>query len=376
MGRDERAQGQHGGLAGLVPGGQGGPVEVRASPGRPKVSTVLDTSSRSTPTEAQTSRRHSAPVPSGRPDKDRAAPSASVASGRSGSSACARAVDPGGRVTGLDLLAEMCRRGRDHARDCGLGNVGFVVAEMEAMPLPDESVDLVIFNGVVNLSARKMRALFECARVLRRGGGICLTDVTIDETRLPPQVLTHPAAWSGCAAGALAERTLLRSLHRVGLTRIQVQERHPLGIEDCARFPLFTAELLAIMRATIPAHDQDEIATCVTVTARKGSQDDAAGDFIASDEPGNQTAAPAVFDDMDEHLPTFDAGDRHCGDGLGGELRSWWDTIPPGTRTVVAVRDPSTKTDVPSLARMLGHTVELMTGADGALRVTIRVKGR
>jgi arsenite methyltransferase len=288
----------------------------------------------------------------------------------------ARAVGPGGRVAGLDLLAEMCRRGRDHARDCGLGNVEFVVAEMEAMPLADESVDLVISNGVINLSARKMRALFECARVLRQGGGICLTDVTIDEARLPPQVLTHPAAWSGCAAGALAERTLLRSLHRVGLTRIQVQERHPLGIEDCARFPLFTAELLAVMRATIPVHDQDEIATCVTVTAGKGSQDDAAADFIASDEPGNQTTAPAVLDDMDEHLPTFDAGDRHCGDGLGGELRSWWDAVPRGTRTVVAVRDPSTKTDVPSLARMLGHTVELMTEVDGVLRVTVRVKGR
>jgi hypothetical protein len=78
---------------------------------------------------------------------------------------------------------------------------------------------------------------------------------------------------------------------------------------------------------------------------------------------------------MDEHLPTFDAGDRHCGDGLGRDLRSWWGTVSPGTRTVVAVRDPSTKTDVPSLARMLGHTVEQTTETDGVLRVMIRVKG-
>jgi hypothetical protein len=228
---------------------------------------------------------------------------------------------------------------------------------------------------VVNLSARKMRVLFECARVLRQGGAMCLTDVTIDEARLPPEVLTHPAAWSGCAAGAMAERVLLRSLRRVGLTGIQVRERHPLGVEDCARFPQFTAELLAVMRARIPARDQDEIGTCVTVTAGKGSQDDAAADLIASDEIGNQTAGRAFLDDMDEHLPTFDAGDRHCGDGVGRELRAWWDTVPPGTRTVVAIRDPSTKTDVPSLARMLGHTVEEMIEVDDALRVTIRVKG-
>jgi arsenite methyltransferase len=287
----------------------------------------------------------------------------------------AREVGPTGRVTGLDLLPEMCRRARDHARDCGVGNVEFVVAEMEAMPLPDASVDLVISNGVVNLSARKMRVLFECARVLRPGGGICLTDVTIDEARLPPQVLTHPAAWSGCAAGAMAEQALIRSLRRVGFSGIQVRERHPLGVEDCARFPLFTAELLAVMRTTIPARDRDEIGTCVTVTAGNGPQDDATADLIASNELGNQTAAPVVLDDMDEHLPTFDAGDRHCGDGVGSDLRSWWATVPPGTRTVVAIRDPSTKTDIPSLARMLGHTVEQMTEVDGALRVTIRVKG-
>lgn len=287
----------------------------------------------------------------------------------------ARAVGPSGRVTGLDLLPEMCRRGREHARARGIDNVDFVVAEMEALPLPNRSVDLVISNGVVNLSARKMRALFECARVLRDGGAICLTDVTIDETRLPPEVLAHPAAWSGCAAGAMAERTLLRSLQRVGLTGIRVVERHPLGVEDCARFPLFTPELLAVMRTAIPAADQNEIGTCVTVTARKGLQDDVAADLIASAGTGNRTAAPAVLEGMDEHLPTFDAGDRACGDGVGCDLRTWWDSVPPGTRTVVAVRDPSTKTDVPSLARLLGHTVEESTEVDDALWVTIRVKG-
>ena len=105
---------------------------------------------------------------------------------------------------------------------------------MEAIPLPDDAVDAIVSNGVINLSARKMRALFECARVLRPGGHLCLTDVTIDERDLPPEVLLHPAAWSGCAAGAMAERALLRALARVGLVDIEVRERHPFGVEDCA----------------------------------------------------------------------------------------------------------------------------------------------
>jgi ubiquinone/menaquinone biosynthesis C-methylase UbiE len=82
----------------------------------------------------------------------------------------ARRVGPTGRVTGLDLLPEMCERGRAYAREAGLTNVEFIEGEMEAIPLPDDSIDAIISNGVINLSARKMRALFECARVLRPGG--------------------------------------------------------------------------------------------------------------------------------------------------------------------------------------------------------------
>ena len=126
---------------------------------------------------------------------------------------------------------------------------------------------------MINLSARKMRALFECARVLRPGGHLCLTDVTLDERDLPPEVLLHPAAWSGCAAGAMAERALLRALGRVGLVDVEVRERHPFGVADCARFPLFTPDLLDVMRATIPPDRQPTIATVVTVTARQPDKD-------------------------------------------------------------------------------------------------------
>lgn len=279
-------------------------------------------------------------------------------------------------MIGLDLLPEMCARARRHAAKSGLANVEFVEGEMEAIPLPDNSVDAVISNGVINLSARKMRALFECARVLRPGGQLCITDVTIDERRLPPEVLTHPAAWSGCNAGAMSEPVLLRSVHRVGLTEVTIHERHAFGVTDCARFPLFTPELLAIMRATIPADTQANVATCVTLTARQPHQDVSHHDVVASRRGGNEVVTTVVLNSMrDNETPVFEAGDRHCGQGVSVELRAWWDAYEPGTRTVVSARDPSTKADLPSLARMLGHTVEEILETNGTLRATIRTKG-
>jgi len=88
------------------------------------------------------------------------------------------------------------------------------------------------------------------------------------------------------------------------------------------------------------------------------------------------TPAPApVLESMENTIREFSAGDRACGDGVGRDLRAWWASVPPGTRTVVTMRDPSTKADVPSLARMLGHSVEAMTETGGTLRVTVRTKG-
>jgi SAM-dependent methyltransferase len=284
-------------------------------------------------------------------------------------------VGPGGRVVGLDLVAEMCERARAHAREAGLAGVAFVRGEMEAVPLADASVDAIVSNGVVNLSPRKMRALFECARVLRPGGRFCIADMTLEEEELPVEVLTHPAAWSGCVSGAMAERALLRSLTRVGLTDVVVHERRGLGIADCARYPLFAPELLDTMRRTIPPERQGRFATCVTVSARRPGPDVAPGEDIASAGKRNRSPSGVVFQGMSEQPPTFDAGDRHCGDGVEHDLRGWWSGMPAGTRTVVIVRDPSTKADVPALARLLGHTVEEEREADGLRRVTVRTGG-
>jgi arsenite methyltransferase len=109
----------------------------------------------------------------------------------------ARAVGPTGRAIGIDLLEEMCDRARAHAKEAGVaGWTEFLQGEMEAIPLPDETVDVVISNGVINLSARKSRALAEIHRVLRPGGRLCVADLVVDDD-LPPEVLTSDSAWAG-----------------------------------------------------------------------------------------------------------------------------------------------------------------------------------
>jgi ubiquinone/menaquinone biosynthesis C-methylase UbiE len=109
----------------------------------------------------------------------------------------ARRTGPTGRVIALDFLSEMLERTRAAAAEAGLENVETLEGEMEAIPLPDASVDCIVSNGVLNLSPRKARALAECARVLRAGGELCVADVTVEDEELPPEVLTHPAAWAG-----------------------------------------------------------------------------------------------------------------------------------------------------------------------------------
>ena len=109
----------------------------------------------------------------------------------------ARRVGPEGRAIGLDVLEEMCERGRTHAAEAGVeGWTEFRQGEMEDIPLPDASVDVAISNGVLNLSARKSRALAEIFRVLRPAGRICMADLTV-EGELPPEVANDQSAWAG-----------------------------------------------------------------------------------------------------------------------------------------------------------------------------------
>jgi arsenite methyltransferase len=109
----------------------------------------------------------------------------------------ARRVGPEGTAIGLDILPEMCERARGHAAEAGVQAwTEFRVGEMERIPMPDASVDVVISNGVLSLSARKSRALAEIYRVLRPGGRISLADLTV-EGELPPEIANDQSAWAG-----------------------------------------------------------------------------------------------------------------------------------------------------------------------------------
>ena len=183
----------------------------------------------------------------------------------------ARAVGPQGSVVGVDFLTEMVRRATRAASDAGLDNVRFVVGEIEALPLPEASADVVISNGVVNLSPRKVRVLAEAFRVLRPGGRLAIVDLILEHD-LPPEIQTHPAAWAGCLSGALSESALYKGLRRAGFRQVAIQPIDRFGIAECALYPLFTEELLALLRRLVPRDRHDQIATSVFVTARKPAE--------------------------------------------------------------------------------------------------------
>ncbi len=109
----------------------------------------------------------------------------------------ARRTGPTGRLIGLDFLPEQLKRTERAAAHAERGNVQTLQGEMEAIPLPDQSIDHIISNGVINLSPRKARVLAECARVLRASGKFCVSDLTVVEEDLPTEIRVHPAAWAG-----------------------------------------------------------------------------------------------------------------------------------------------------------------------------------
>jgi len=179
----------------------------------------------------------------------------------------ARRAGPTGRVIALDFLPEMLERTRLAAAEAGLSTVEPTEGELEAIPLPDDSVDVIISNGVINLSARKARVMAESARVLKQGGQLCVSDLTVEQDDLPPEILTQPAAWAGCVAGALAEDDFVRKLERAGFIDTMVLEHEPLSIDDCALYPLFSDHVIDLMRKLIPEDRQDRVAVAVVVKA-------------------------------------------------------------------------------------------------------------
>jgi len=137
----------------------------------------------------------------------------------------ARRVGPRGKVYGLDMTAEMLALSRENQRRAGVENVEFLEGEIEAVPLPDGSVDVVISNCVVNLSADKDRVFAEVFRVLRPGGRLAISDVLFQgDADLVPAALRRDAeAWAGCVAGALEERDCIARLEAAGFIGVSVE---------------------------------------------------------------------------------------------------------------------------------------------------------
>ena len=185
----------------------------------------------------------------------------------------ARAVGPSGSVVGVDFLADMVARATLAAADAGVPNVRFVEGLIEALPLADASADVVISNGVVNLSPRKVRVLSEAFRVLRPGGRLAIVDLVLEHD-LPPEIQTHPAAWAGCLSGALSEIALYKGVRRAGFREVSIDPLEPFGIAECALYPLFGDALLALLRERVPAERHERIATSVIVRARKPADDE------------------------------------------------------------------------------------------------------
>ena len=143
----------------------------------------------------------------------------------------ARRVGPTGMVYGLDMTDEMLALARQNQRKAGVGNVEFLKGEIESIPLPDGSVDVVISNCVINLSADKDRVLAEAFRVLKPGGRFAVSDVVV-RGAVPPAIRRSVELWIGCVAGALEEREYREKLARAGFEAIDVEPTRVYRVED------------------------------------------------------------------------------------------------------------------------------------------------
>jgi SAM-dependent methyltransferase len=143
----------------------------------------------------------------------------------------ARRVGPSGKAYGLDMTDEMLALARENQRKSGLSNVEFLKGEIETIPLPDDSVDVVISNCVINLSADKDRVLAEAFRVLRPGGRFAVSDVVV-RGPVPAAIRRSVELWIGCVAGALEETEYRAKLARAGFEAVDVEPTRVYKVDD------------------------------------------------------------------------------------------------------------------------------------------------
>jgi arsenite methyltransferase len=147
----------------------------------------------------------------------------------------ARRVGPTGKAYGLDMTDEMLALARENQRRSGVANAEFLRGEIEQIPLPDASVDVIVSNCVINLSADKRRVLAEAFRVLKPGGRFAVSDVVV-QGKLPAAVRRSMELWVGCIAGALADTEFLTLLAEAGFENASVEPTRVYRFEDAKAF--------------------------------------------------------------------------------------------------------------------------------------------
>ena len=147
----------------------------------------------------------------------------------------AHRVGPAGKAYGLDMTDDMLALARENQRKAGVENVEFLKGEIEAIPLPDAAVDVVISNCVINLSADKRQVLAEAFRVLRPGGRFAVSDIVV-RGEVPEALRRNVELWIGCVAGALEEAEYKRLLAEVGFEDIEVEPTRIYNTEDARDF--------------------------------------------------------------------------------------------------------------------------------------------
>ena len=147
----------------------------------------------------------------------------------------AKRVGPAGKAYGLDMTDEMLALARQNQAKAGATNVEFLKGEMESIPLPDASVDVIVSNCVINLSADKDRVLAEAFRVLRPGGRLAVSDVVV-RGEVPDEIRRSVELWIGCVAGALEESDYRAKLAKAGFEAVDVEPTRIYKVEDARDF--------------------------------------------------------------------------------------------------------------------------------------------
>jgi SAM-dependent methyltransferase len=147
----------------------------------------------------------------------------------------ARRVGPTGKAYGLDMTDEMLALARENQRRAGVENVEFLQGHIEQIPLPDDSVDVIISNCVINLSGDKPRVLAEAFRVLKPGGRFAVSDVVV-RGEVPAELRRSMELWVGCVAGALEEGEFKRLLGEVGFEEVDIETTRVYRVDDARAF--------------------------------------------------------------------------------------------------------------------------------------------